>query len=74
MIEFTVLTAWQLVAGELMPGVALKYKLKKWIDVTGQNNLMPDPNLYVLYCLAESAVFDLIQADTDYQVLWSKEA
>lgn len=57
------------------PKLADDYTFSKWEDVTGQPsaNIMPDPNLYIILVEAEQAIIEAIDADPDYEVLWSEE-
>jgi hypothetical protein len=47
----------------------------KYEDVTGQETaqLTPDPNLFVIGITCEQTLLDLLEADPDYEVLWSEE-
>lgn len=85
MIEFQILTPWQLVyetgdglmggANFIQPQVASQYALSSWQDVTGQpaNHLVPEPNLLIIQAQADLAVFSLLENDPNYFILWSKE-
>lgn len=52
------------------------YTLERWTDVTGQpaENLQPDPNLLAVEIVCEDAVLAQIDADPDYEILWSEDA
>ncbi len=71
MIRFQALTNW---SASREPQLALDYALIECSDVTGQpqENVDPDPNIYIVECVAEDAVFATIEADANYQVLWSE--
>ena len=57
------------------PAIGDDYQLKSWSDVTGQpaENLPTNPNLYAVRVVCDEAVMADIQADANYQVIWSKE-
>lgn len=42
-------------------------------DVTGQQNVIPDPNLMSVAIECEAAVLDTIEKDNVYLVVWSSE-
>jgi hypothetical protein len=73
MIEFELLTPWVIVDKECRPEAAEKYAIYSWSDVTGQAEVIPEPNLFVIRGLAEAAVVEAIQADGAFQLLWSRE-
>ena len=57
------------------PKLADDYTLAGWEDVTGQpsGNIIPDPNLCIVKVRCEQAILTAIEADPDYEVLWSEE-
>ena len=54
------------------PQDAYQYRLS---DVTDQNgaNIPPDPNLVVVGITCDAALVALLEADANYEVLWSEE-
>lgn len=78
MILFQVMTPWTLIEQAeglfVEPALASAYKLVSWSDITGQlaENLLPEPNLYIIQAQADQETFAAISADPSYQVLWSK--
>lgn len=46
-----------------------------WNDVTGQSLAAgrPDPDLVAILVTCDEATLDAIEADQDYEVLWSEE-
>lgn len=52
------------------------YTYVRYADVTGQpgDQLPPSPNVLTLEALVDDAVFDVLEADTDYLILWSEVA
>jgi len=76
MIQFEILTPWTGTGTEddpNRPQIADDYDIKKYEDTTGQAaaNLYPNPNLFVAKIECEDAVFEAIDADDNYCVLWS---
>ncbi|MDX1664836.1 MAG: hypothetical protein R3272_13675 [Candidatus Promineifilaceae bacterium] len=57
---------------ENRPHLAGAYALSSWTDVTGQQNVVPDPNLYTVEITCTQAVYDAIAADPAYDVLWAE--
>ena len=53
------------------PSLGDAFTLSKWEDITGQPaaNIRPDPNAYVVYTEAETAVMDAIAADPNHVIL-----
>lgn len=56
-------------------GSVAQQGILKWEDTTGQSaeNIVPDPNLYIIKCEADESVLHAIEADEQYEVLWSQE-
>ncbi len=56
------------------PRVADDHPLISWTDTTGQpaQNLTPVPNLFVIEVEATAALITAIEADPNYEVLWSE--
>ncbi len=79
MILLQVLTPWKFISNSdgdfLKPALDDDYFLNTWSDVTGQltQNLLPEPNLYIIEAKVEEEVFSAIQADPAYFILWSKQ-
>ncbi len=42
-------------------------------DTTGQQNVIPDPNLVTMLVTCEASVLDAIEINGTYLVLWSEE-
>ncbi len=57
------------------PQLGDDYTIKRWEDITGQpsENLHPDPSIYIVKVLVEAIILDVIEADSNYQVLWAEE-
>lgn len=76
MATAAVVTPWagdgQSAATAFGPKIAQDYVLTKWRDVTGQANIIPTPNLYVVEIACADAVLATLQADPNYLVLWSQ--
>lgn len=51
------------------------HQLISWTDVTGQpvQNISPEPNEYTVEIICTEAVLDAIEADAQYEVLWSED-
>lgn len=73
-----VLTGWAgdglTTATAYKPIITNDYTIRKYTDVTGQDsaNLPPDPNLYIIEVEADESVITAIEADNNYQVLFSE--
>ncbi len=74
MYKYTVMTNWA-VSETRHPQIADDHNIGGWEDITGQPipNILPDPNIYMIYGECELAVLDAIEADPNYFVVSSEE-
>jgi hypothetical protein len=72
MYRCEVLTPWSQVGNRNEMAVVLDYPAS-WTDVTGQINILPDPNLLVAYGELSGAQLETLLADNAYAVLWYEE-
>ena len=75
-----VMTPWTVVvdgSGESFntPLLGQEHTLQDWSDTTGQGvaNLLPDPNLYIIWVVATTASMDAIAADNTYYITWRQD-
>ena len=77
----TVVTPWVAAADDVSPEpsnhplLVDEYDVIKWKDVTHQPglNIVVAPNEYTVLAECEEEVLAAIDADPDYEVLWSEE-
>lgn len=79
MIEAAIVTPWAGIyaggTGSNRPAVADDYPIDKWTDITGQpcENIAPTPNEYTILATLKPDVFDTLEKDNKYEILWSEE-
>ena len=55
------------------PQMADDYKAVRYTDVTEQPNVIPYPAIFVAEFIVEDAIYEWIESDNNYLVLWSEE-
>lgn len=77
MQKIEVITAWSQTTDEeigfttTMPALKEDYSLLRFVDITNMpmENMVPDPNVFVIEAVVDDATLALIEADTKYTVL-----
>jgi len=80
MIESAIVTPWIAAHDDTSsrPGNRPKfeddYTYIRWSDITGQpsENISPSPNEYTILAEMTEEVFAVLEADADYEILWSE--